>query len=203
MPDHRPSRAEDRRTPPPLGVVLAGGLGRRIGGAKATVELAGRPLIAYPVAALGAILPEVVILAKRDTELPALEGVVVWIEPDTPRHPLAGVAHALERAGGRAVLACAGDMPLITGELVSRLAGWGGYAPAVVPRHPDGIEPLLALYRPVALSALHAAAREGVPARATVSDLGPDWIELPDAGPLFSVNRPEDLVRAAAGLSRR
>lgn len=180
--------------------MLAGGLGRRIGGAKATVELAGRPLISYPVAVLRAILPEVVILAKRDTEMPPAPGVPVWVEPDAPRHPLAGVAHALERAAGREVLACAGDMPLITSELVSRLAGWGGEAPAVVPRHTDGIEPLLALYRCAALPALHAAAREGAPARAAVAGLGPDWAQTPDAAPFLSVNRPEDRTRAAAAL---
>lgn len=39
---------------PPLGAVLAGGRGARIGGAKATADLAGRPLISYAVAAVEA-----------------------------------------------------------------------------------------------------------------------------------------------------
>ncbi|MBK5220825.1 MAG: NTP transferase domain-containing protein, partial [Thermoleophilia bacterium] len=45
-----------------LGAVLAGGSGSRIGGAKATVELAGRPLIAYPLAALEAAGVEAVVV---------------------------------------------------------------------------------------------------------------------------------------------
>jgi len=197
MPGPPRSRAE---APPPLGAVLAGGLGRRIGGAKATVELAGRPLIAHPLAALRAVLPEVVVLAKRESELPLLPGVAVWIEPDVPRHPLAGVAHALAAAAGRSVLACAGDMPLITRELVSRLARWGGDAPAVVARHPGGIEPLFALYRPGALATLRAAARAGAPARAAVAALGPDWLWADDEAAFQSVNRPEERARAAAAL---
>src|SRR5581483_281554 len=98
----------------PIGVVLAGGAGRRIGGSKAQVLLRGRPLIHYPLAVLRAALDEVAVVAKGDTELPELGGVELWIEPDEPRHPLAGILHGLRRAGGRAVLACAADMPLIT-----------------------------------------------------------------------------------------
>ena len=42
-----------RRRRRPIGVVLAGGSGRRIGGSKAIVKLRGQPLITYPLAALG------------------------------------------------------------------------------------------------------------------------------------------------------
>jgi len=61
--------------------------------------------------ALRAALGEVVVVAKRSTPLPELD-VPVWIEPDEPRHPRAGIVHALERARGRSVLACAADLPL-------------------------------------------------------------------------------------------
>ena len=62
-----------------------GGLGRRIGGSKATVMLGDRPLISYPLEALaGSALGEVAIIAKAETELPSLPGVSVWIEPRRP-----------------------------------------------------------------------------------------------------------------------
>ena len=84
---------------PPVGVVLAGGLGRRLGGDKAIVELEGRPLVRYPVEALHELCDDVVVVAKRDTMLPPLAGAAeLWIEPDEPRHPLTGVAHALRLA---------------------------------------------------------------------------------------------------------
>ena len=48
-------------------MVLAGGAGRRIGGAKAIVELRGTPLVKYPLRALQAVLAEVVVVAKQGT----------------------------------------------------------------------------------------------------------------------------------------
>ena len=103
-------------TPPvPVGVVLAGGRGRRIGGDKAIVELEGRPLVLYPLEALHEVCDDVAVVAKRDSLLPALAGVAdLWVEPDEPRHPLAGVAHALHLAAGRSVLAVAVDLPFVT-----------------------------------------------------------------------------------------
>jgi molybdopterin-guanine dinucleotide biosynthesis protein A len=52
-----------------LGVVLAGGRGSRLGGAKPTAELAGRPLISYPLAALAEAGLEAAVVAKPDTDL--------------------------------------------------------------------------------------------------------------------------------------
>lgn len=97
----------------PIGVVLAGGSGRRMGGSKATVQLRGRPLISYPLEALQRALREVTVIAKADTELPQMPGVTVWIEPTTPRHPLVGIVQALALAAGRPVLIVAGDLSLI------------------------------------------------------------------------------------------
>ena len=54
----------------PVGVVLAGGAGRRLGGAKPATLVAGRPLISYPIAALRAVCAPVAVVAKRDSPLP-------------------------------------------------------------------------------------------------------------------------------------
>src|SRR4051794_20788061 len=90
---------------PPVGVVLAGGRGRRLGGDKAIVELEGRALIHYPLESLHEVCDDVAVVAKRDTILPPLGGAAdLWIEPDEPRHPLCGVAHALRLAMGRPIL---------------------------------------------------------------------------------------------------
>ena len=60
----------------PVGVILAGGQGRRIGGQKALIELAGRPLIQWIAAAAGQAFPEVWAVAKAGTELPELPATV-------------------------------------------------------------------------------------------------------------------------------
>jgi molybdopterin-guanine dinucleotide biosynthesis protein A len=185
-------------------VILAGGRGRRIGGAKAGVELGGRPLIRYPLDALRSALSEVVIVAKEDTELPpGLGPVPVWVEPPEPCHPLAGIVHALGAAAGRAVLVCAADMPFVPPALVTRIlttdpAG----APAVVPTCGGRLQPLLALYLPAAATALDAtAATAGRPLRDEVAALAPQLIAIEDARAFANVNTRADLRRAEAILA--
>jgi molybdopterin-guanine dinucleotide biosynthesis protein A len=188
----------------PIGVVLAGGAGRRMGGGKATVCLHDRPLLAYPVAALQVVLPEVVVVAKRDTELPPLPGVPIWTEPDEPRHSLTGIVHALAQADGRAVLVCAGDLPFATPALVRTLVRTdAGGAPAVVPRTARGLQPLLARFEPAALAPLSAALRPpSAPLGETVEALAPRPLLVEDEQLFFSVDMPEDLLTAAGLIDR-
>ena len=190
------------RSEAPIGVILAGGLGRRIGGAKAGVELRGRPLISYPLQALREALADVVILAKADTELPSVGGVPVWIEPASPRHPLTGIVHALDRAAGRGVLVCAADMPFVTPALVSLIVRPDPRgAPAVVPTCGGELQPLLALYLPAAAAARDpGAAVAARPLRREVAAIGPRLLEVEDSRAFVNVNTPEDLMRAAAAL---
>lgn len=201
----------------PIGVVLAGGAGRRIGGAKAIVELRGTPLLLYPLRALQAVLAEVAVVAKLDSALPPLPGVPVWTEPPEPAHPLAGIVYALRRlvppgAAGdaepaRAILVCAGDLPFVDPALVERIArAEASGAPAVVPRVGGRLQPLLARYEPAALAPLAAAlARQPAPPlSAAVTALTPRLLELgeDDERSFFNVNAPEDLLTAAALLDR-
>jgi molybdopterin-guanine dinucleotide biosynthesis protein A len=183
---------------PPVGVVLAGGLGRRLGGDKAIVELEGRPLVLYPLEALHELCDEVVVVAKRDTLLPPLAGLAdLWIEPDEPRHPLTGVAHALRLAAGRAILVVAVDLPLMDAVTLRAIATADpGGAAAVVPRVHGRLQPLCALYTPAALAGL-AAFDHGARATDIVVGLGIREVEPPDPTAFFNVNRPEDVLQAS------
>jgi molybdopterin-guanine dinucleotide biosynthesis protein A len=189
---------------PPIGVVLAGGAGRRIGGAKAMVVLGGQPLVAYPLDALRAVLAEVVVQAKPDTALPVLAGLTVWREPPHPRHPLFAIVHALERAAPRGVLVCAGDLPLVTPALIARLARAPGDEAAVLATAGGRTHPLLALYRGTALAPLRDALRRrpGGSVTAAVEALGPGRLAA-GATELMNINTPEDLERAEALLASR
>jgi molybdopterin-guanine dinucleotide biosynthesis protein A len=192
------------RSATPIGAVLAGGAGRRLGGDKAVVELDGRALILYPLRALRDVCDEVVVVAKRSTVLPSLMGRArLWIEPDEPRHPLCGVVHALRAAAGRPVLVVAADLPLLDAATLRALLDADRRGVAVVlPRAHGRLEPFCALYLPEALALLEgfdhgARAAEvvrGVPHRA---------IEPPDPEALLNVNRPEDLLTAGAALGAR
>jgi molybdopterin-guanine dinucleotide biosynthesis protein A len=188
----------------PIGVVLAGGAGRRIGGGKAVVELHGRPLVSYPVGVLQAALGDVAVVAKADTELPPLPGVEIWTEPDEPHHPLAGIVHALDSADGRSVLVVAGDLPFLTETLVRRVATADAHGrAAVVPRAAGRMQPLLARYERTARAPL-AKALGGPPRMLTdiVAALHPHVLEVDDDEAFFNVNLPEDLLTATAMMDR-
>lgn len=189
----------------PIGAILAGGAGRRIGGEKATVELHGQPLIVYPLQAVRQVVKKVAVLAKTGTKLPPLSGVTVWLEPETPRHPLVGITQALALAGGRPVLVCAGDLPFVTPELIRRLVrADAGRAPAVVACARGSMQPLLGCYQPRALDLLADAARAATaPLMETVAAIDPVLLEADDPEELFDVDTPDDLLQAAAMLDRR
>jgi molybdopterin-guanine dinucleotide biosynthesis protein A len=187
----------------PIGAILAGGAGRRIGGSKATVKLRGRPMIEYPLAAVQAALGEAVVIAKADTELPNLPGVTIWVEPLLAQHPLVGILHALALAGGRPVLVCAADMPFVTPALIERLArADAGDVGAVVAARDGAMHPLLGRYEPSAAGRLSAVGPDA-PLREAVAALSPRLFEVEDPEELFNVNAPDDLLQAAAMLDRR
>jgi molybdenum cofactor guanylyltransferase len=177
-----------------IGVVLAGGAGRRIGGAKASRLLCGRPMAHYPAAVLASVCPRVALVGPG----PSLPGVELWDdEPPEPRHPLTGIVHALERAG-EPILVCAADMPFLTPQVLQTLVGARADAVAVA----GGVlQPVLAVYSPGSL-AVFRAAPPGAPLTRTVEELDPVRVAVPP--PLVrSVDTPEELEAAEAELGAR
>ena len=192
------------RKRPPIGVILAGGVGRRIGGSKAAVQLAGQPLITYPLDAVRTALGDVAVIAKADTQLPSLPGVTVWVEPDSPRHPVLGIIQALAVADGRSVVVCAVDLPFVTPELIYRLATADlGRSPAVVACRDTDVQPLLGCYAPRALHPLRSLLAAHPPVRELVGSLHPRMLDVGDHELLFDIDSPEDLLHAAAILDGR
>ena len=189
----------------PIGVILAGGEGQRIGGSKAIVNLRGRPLISYPLEAMWRALGSVAIVAKIDTELPSLAGVSVWIEPDEPRHPLLGIVHALGLADGRPVMVCAVDLPFVTPGLIRRISATEcGAGAAVIPTAGGRSQPLLACYQHAALEPLTVALQShDLSMRDAIAALDPLALPVHDTEALFNVNSPDDLLLATAMLDRR
>jgi molybdopterin-guanine dinucleotide biosynthesis protein A len=187
---------------PALAAVLAGGRGSRLGGAKATADLAGRPLISYPLAALAAAGIEAFVVAKPSTDL---RGRPVVAEPEQPIHPLAGIVAALRHADRPlVVLGC--DFPFVPPALLRELAAAAG--PLVVPA-PDGEpQPLVARWSPALLPRLEAALAREEPLRRTVAALGPRLLgdaELARFGEpdriFFNVNSDADRRAAEQAIS--
>ncbi len=183
-----------------IGVVLAGGSGSRIGGAKATAQLDGQALISYPLAAALGALGSVAIVAKDGVELPQLDQrVELWIEPDEPRHPVVGVIEALRRARGSAVLAIACDLPLLTSEVVALIAGADAEGSVAVLASAAGRpQPLLARYEPAALELLLDFDTDG-PMTEQVMALMPALVDVPPEAS-FNVNDLEQLKEVSRRL---
>jgi molybdopterin-guanine dinucleotide biosynthesis protein A len=189
--------------------VLAGGHGRRIGGAKASVALGGRPLIEHVLVAARDGGIEAVVVAKHGTELPSLAERVIE-EPDEPRHPLCGILTALDYAGERAadsaVLAVACDMPFLPGALLRRLAAIDG---PVVLELGGALEPLPARCIQSQRPQLREALAQERSLRSALGAGSPRVLgerELSRFGDparlLFGVNRREDLETMLAESSR-
>ncbi|MDE3129516.1 MAG: molybdenum cofactor guanylyltransferase [Acidobacteriota bacterium] len=186
---------------PPVGLILAGGAGTRIGGNKANVALHGEPLLHYVLASMREVLRDVAVIAKPHTVLPALEGAMVWVEPELPAHPLLGVTEALSLAGGRPVLACPLDMPFITPALLGALATVKSQGRAAVLASCAGVvQPLLGRYMPASAPLLADAIERRLPPEEAVSALDPRLVEVEHELELFEVNTPDDLLLAAGML---
>jgi molybdopterin-guanine dinucleotide biosynthesis protein A len=190
----------------PTVAVLAGGRGRRIGGEKALAELAGEPLVRYPLAAAAAAGLDAFVVAKRDSRLPPLGDTTIVTEPDRPRHPLCGVLAALRHAGGP-VLALGCDMPFVSAPLLTFICEFG--EPALA-RVAGRLQPLPALYLPEHAPALQVAMTRGDSLTATLSALGSRTLGEPELAPFgdprrlfFGINDAADLRAAGAQLEAR
>ena len=105
------------------GVVLAGGLGRRLGGVdKGLQDLRGRPLVAHVIERFAPQVDELLINANRNRERYAAFGhrVVADLIPDFAG-PLAGLHAALSAAAHPLVATAPCDSPFLPADLVSRL----------------------------------------------------------------------------------
>ena len=106
------------------GVILAGGRGRRMGGAdKGLVEFRGRPLVEHVIDAIRSQVDAIMINANRN--LPNYERYGYPLVPDgLPGHPgpLAGMLAGLQKASTDSVLFVPCDTPALPADLAQRLS---------------------------------------------------------------------------------
>ncbi|WP_428826430.1 molybdenum cofactor guanylyltransferase MobA [Azonexus sp. IMCC34842] len=118
------------RRPPITGVILAGGLGRRMGGVDKGLQLLnGYPLVAHVVERLMPQVDELLINANQNAERYAAFGhrVIADAIPDFAG-PLAGLHAALTAATHPLVATAPCDSPFLPADLISRL--WAAFAAA-------------------------------------------------------------------------
>lgn len=105
------------------GLVLAGGLGSRMGGEdKGLLALAGRPMVDHVLEALRPQVGTLLISANRNRERYAAFGYPVIADAvDGYLGPLAGVLTALQRCTTELLVTVPCDAPLVAPDLVARL----------------------------------------------------------------------------------
>lgn len=202
------------------GVVLAGGLGRRMGADKALLTLAGRPLLDHAARRLAPQTGRLCINANGDPSRFGWLGLpVIPDETGDRAGPLAGVLAAIRwtsrnLAQSSALVSVTGDAPFIPHDLVSRLSEALASSPAArvaVARSRGRRHHVIALWLLEAAPDIAAALAGGERRVETVVDrLGAATAEFPDieiggaaVDPFFNVNTPDDLEAAARILSRQ
>jgi molybdopterin-guanine dinucleotide biosynthesis protein A len=188
--------------PGPIGLVLAGGAGRRLGRTKGDLRLAGRPLAVRAAAVLRRVCQSVLISVRPGSTNPAPTYPAVMDAPPGGRGPLAGIDAAFEITGRADLLVLACDYPRVDAGLLARLVESAREGDDIVlPRDGAGQDhPLVALWRRQVRARVNDALRQG---RYRVTDLveacearrlGPESFPRIDlSARLVNVNRLEDL----------
>lgn len=195
--------------PPTLGLILAGGLARRMGGGdKAMLEIAGVTILDRVLACLAPQTVGLVINANGDPARFADTGLPVVADsvPDFAG-PLAGILAGLDYAATEApgiewVASVPGDCPFLPEDLVERLhaARRQSGTPLACARSGDWRHPVAGLW-PLALreDLRRAVADEGLrKIEVWTARHGIALAEWPDTpvDPFFNVNTPEDAATA-------
>jgi len=190
-----------------LGVILAGGQSRRMGGGdKGLRPLAGKPILVHVIARARPQVARLILNANGDPGRFAALGLPVVADsvPDFAG-PLAGVLAGMEWARAHCpacthVATFAGDSPFLPRDLVARLSAALQTADLVSVRSAGQDYPIIGLW-PVGLAAplRHALVEEGMRKvdrwtaryRLAVVEFAAEPVD-----PFFNANRPEDLAEA-------
>ncbi len=188
-------------------VILAGGLGRRMGGQdKGLIPFQGRPMITELLRRLRSQVSAMLISANRNAEIYMRLGrcAVVRDIIDDYAGPLAGIASAMAVAGTKYLVTVPCDAPLIAGDLVCRLylAMRAARAEIGVAQDAQRLQPMFALLQcdllPQLLAWLNAGGRQ---VRSWYEGQRTTCVNFADRAEMFyNLNSPSDHARLKPGL---
>ncbi len=127
------------------GVVLVGGKGRRMGRDKVLMPVNGKPIIVKILQQIAPVFAETLVVGHHRPEFDELE-IVSHPDAVPDRGVLGGIYTGLLLTRTPFIFAIASDMPFLNADLIRRIAGMRHAADAVVPKGPEGYEPLFAAY---------------------------------------------------------
>ena len=184
------------------GLVLAGGEGRRVGGAdKGLLDYQGKPLVAHVIERLAPQVGALLISANRNLDDYLDFGYPVVTDATSERlgrlGPLAGIEAGLRACETPWLVTCPCDCPKLPLDLVARLmaAATEHNAKLAIAATAEGIQPTFMLCRSGLLPVLGAALRAG-------ERRVRDWchcqqaieVMFPDADAFANLNTPDALI---------
>jgi len=186
----------------PIGLVLAGGLGRRMGRAKGGLIVDGQGLALRAAGVLRPLCRGVLISVRRGAPNPAPGFAAVEDAPPEGRGPLAGIDAGFEATGEADLLVLACDYPRVETSLLGRLLERAeGPADLVLVTDESGrLHPLVGLWRRGIAAAVAQSLKSGRYTVAALADgdgvqrLGPaDFPEIDLGRTLVNLNIRADL----------
>jgi molybdopterin-guanine dinucleotide biosynthesis protein A len=179
-----------------LGVVLAGGEGRRMGRDKALIEQGGEPLWRRQLRVLKEAGAQTALVARRRDQQP-LEGAPCIFDAFPDSGPMSGIHAALSAGDFPLVAILAVDMPGVDAAWFTWLKGLCGPGVGAAAEHDQSIEPLAAIYPGDILAEVAGRiGRRELSARRLVEDLA-------RAGRMRLAPIPGPLAGKAASLNER
>jgi molybdopterin-guanine dinucleotide biosynthesis protein A len=179
------------------GLILAGGEGRRMGGAdKGLLALDGRPLVAHAIERLLPQVDALLISANRNLDVYRAFGHPVLTDASEEfLGPLAGLRAGLAACATPWLVVCPCDCPALPADLVARLRAAVGDAPLAVATVDGRMQPTFQLCRRELLPALDAFLAAGNRrVGGWCREMGAVEVAFPDANAFRNMNNPADLL---------
>ena len=186
------------------GIILAGGLGRRLGGTnKAFLDLNGVSFIERLIELFDSLFGQSMIVANNPAAFADLPiRVVQDLEPY--KGTIMGLITGLDYAATDWSFVTACDTPLLQEEVVSRVVeATGPEVKVVLSQTPDGLQPLVSAYHRGCLPALTKLYKQGERSLRPLFKMVPvtclevaDMLEAdPELLSFININTPQDLNR--------
>lgn len=181
-------------------VILAGGQSSRMGSDKAVIEFEDERLIDRLIGRF-ATKTDRIVLSARDDYGTGLG--IISDDPGMPDGPVGAILSVAARlqngqAGMDGFVTVPVDAPFAPADLIERLSASGGCA--VAGDH-QRIHPTFAYWRCDIVDTVRATLKPGERAPSLqwlAEQCGAETVHWPDPGPFMNINRPEDLITAAA-----
>lgn len=189
------------------GIILAGGMSRRLGRNKAVEEFNGSPLISHVIDRISSITNETIIVVnnqERASQLPLPDSAKVAVDIYPDKGSLGGIFTGLSASESHWGIVVACDMPFLNTQLLEHMLSLRNGSYAIVPVLSDRPEPIHAIYSKYCLSKIqHKIENDDLKISGLFEQIKVKWVSEdtidaydPNHISFFNINTQKDLDTA-------